>query len=113
MPRSPERTWPYEVTEFGHEFASVARELARIGMLQKVRIRQDGHWDEAYKLAPSHEALDQTHSKTARCLTDYMLKHRDKPYIATLRDRGVLSRLLGGIRHRDNGRRLEYAARFF
>ena len=111
-PRSPERTWPYEVIEFGHEFAWVGRELAHIGILQQLRVRRNGHWEDGYKLAPLQEALDQTHSKTVRCITDYMLKHRGKPYIATLRERGVLSKLLGGIRHRDLGRRLEYAAKF-
>ena len=90
----------------------IADELVRIGILRKVRARfGDRSWASSYRLAPLDQPLDQQHSKTIKCITDYMLK-KPSSRVSEIRTSGLLPKLLAGIRHRNSGARLEYATQF-
>ncbi len=94
-------------------YRHVADELVRMGVLRKVRARSgDRSWASSYRLAPLDQPLNQQHSKTIKWITDYMLKNPSSLAINELRAFGLLPKLLTGIRHRNSGVRLEYAARF-
>jgi hypothetical protein len=113
MPASAQVNTPFDVMLHTHEFAAVARDLVRISILQKVRVRQGAHWEDAYKLAPLQEPLDQSHSEVVRQITDRMFEHPADRIVAELRAvSGLLTKLLGGIDHPDQGSRLEYATQF-
>jgi hypothetical protein len=113
MPASDQVNAPVDVMLHAHEFAAVARDLVRIGILQKVRVRQGAHWQDAYKLAPLQEPLDHSHSDIVRQITDRMLEHPHDRIVAELSAvSGLLPKLLGGIYHPDQGSRLEYATQF-
>jgi len=91
----------------------IADELVRIGILIKVRARSgDRSWASSYRLAPLDQPLDQQHSKTTKCITDYILKNTSCLTIKELCALGLLPKLLAGIRHRNSGARLEYAFQF-
>jgi len=92
---------------------AIAKELVRIGMLEKVRRPRAGSlWIDAYQLAPLRQPLDSRHSETVKQVIDCMLERPGSRYVKELRAAGVVTKLLGGIRHRDSGRRLECAALF-
>ena len=102
------------IMELHNEFDALARELARVGILQQVPVRPPGDsWLNAYELAPLQVPLDQSNSETVRQLTDCMLQHQQDRLVTDLRTvSGLLTKLLGGIRHPDCGSRFEYAAQF-
>jgi hypothetical protein len=52
MPPTAPANMPFDVIVHGHKFAALARDLLRIGMLRKTRIRKGRHWEDAYELAP-------------------------------------------------------------
>jgi len=111
-PAAPANT-PFGVMVHAHKFAAIARELLRSGMLQKTRVRKGRHWEDAYKLAPLEEPLDPGHCKIVRQIADYMLEHPDDSIVAHLRAvSGLLTKLLGGIRHRSSAGRMLYAEQF-
>jgi hypothetical protein len=63
--------------------------------------------------APLVEPLDQGHSEIVRQITDQMVEHADERIVTDLRAvSGLLTKLLGGIDHPDQGYRLEYATQF-
>jgi hypothetical protein len=113
MPATAPANTPFSVMVHAHKFAAVARDLLRIGMLRKVRARKGGNWEDAYELAPLVEPLDQGHSEIVRQITDQMVEHADERIVTDLRAvSGLLTKLLGGIDHPDQGYRLEYATQF-
>ena len=92
----------------------VAEELTRIGLLERVRGRADTtSWPHTYRLASVEQPLDQRHSATIRPITDCMLRYRDSDIIGELHAvPGLMSKLLGGIRHRGPALRDAYDRRF-
>jgi hypothetical protein len=112
-PASAQVNMPFDVMLHAHEFAAVGRDLVRASILQRVRVRQSAHWEDAYELAPLQAPLDQSHSEIVRQIADRMLEHPDERIVAELRAvSGLLTKLLGGISHPDQGSRLEYATQF-
>ena len=102
MPTSAQANTPFAVMVHAHKFAVIARDLVRIGMLRRVRVRQGGHWEDGYELAPLQEPLDRGHSELVRQITDRMLEHPDDRIVAELRAVSrLLPKLLRWINHPD------------
>ncbi len=104
----------FEWSVIVHEpLEEVARELVRIGILEKVRGRRAGSlWVDAYQLAPLQQPLDQRHSAMVKQITDGMLKHPESCFVKELCSSGVVTKLLGGIYHPNSASRILHAEQF-
>jgi hypothetical protein len=91
----------------------VDRTTDRLGLLQELPGPRAGDlWIDAYRLAPVEKPLNKKHSKTFGQITDHMLTHGGSAWMTEFRKSGVVTKLLGGIRHRSPERRMLYAEQF-